>query len=290
MYKNIMINNNEIFSRIKKTFEKIKTESHPVPTDEEINSIIEEMVQYNITDIPYLQNIEEFMEQYKDKNSNVYKIENFLSEQSRIRHQQGRGELALHLLFSCSEKSKNGDIKINNKEYEIKKETGILDFAVKTYGEMPKIYNKIIEIRAFVKIVLCKFFQDSDAYKYYIENFSFKINEFKGGERMPGRIKKLKMNDFLKFDYLLSLIKNNESIKSTQEGKLLIDIIDNFNTNDWKNELCSSIINNYSGGILVYRQKKKNKKIIESEYVLYTDASHFIIKNLTLGNVQLKII
>jgi hypothetical protein len=280
MYKNIMINSAEIFSRVKNTFEKLKTGSHPVPNDGEINVIINEMVQNNITDIPSLQTIEEFIEQYKDKNSNVYKIEHFFSGQKRIRHQQGRGELALYLLFPNSERTKHGDIKINNKEYELKKEIQTVSFAVKTYGKMNEVYSKIVELRSFIKTILCKYFSDSDAYKYFTKNFSKKISEFGGGDKEKDR-KTPKLNDFLKFDYLISLIKNDAYINSIPEGKILIDIIGDFNTNDWKNEMCQSII--YSGGVLVLREKKM-------EYELYTDASHFFVKELTIGNVKIKII
>jgi hypothetical protein len=52
------------------------------------------------------------------------------------------------------------------------------------------------------------------------------------------------------------------------------------------------IINSYSGGVIVYRKSKKgNRKVkrVESKYELLS-ANNVIVQNLTLGNIQLKII
>ena len=253
---------NQMFKQLKDYFVKTESQSHPVPPNHKIMEIIKEMNNEGIMEIPILNSIEEFIELEKDSNSSVCKIEKFFAEQKRIKHQTGRGETAVLLMIPNAKKSnlrtkkETGDIVLNSKMYEFKKEGQILDFAVKTSGAMTKIYNEIIELRSFINLMLKNHFNNTDSYKYLVDNFSFKITEFRGGEIK----KKNKINDFELFDNLLYKIKNDTTIVSSDKGKLLLDTIKDFNTSDWKKHLCAAIINSYSGGVVVYRNRKKGNK------------------------------
>jgi hypothetical protein len=88
------------------------------------------------------------------------------------------------------------------------------------------------------------------------------------------------------------MIKSDVDIRNKITGTILIDVINNFSTYEWRKKVAQLIVKSYSGGVIVYRKNKKgNRKVkrVDSKYELL-DAKNVIVQNLTLGNIQLKII
>ena len=88
------------------------------------------------------------------------------------------------------------------------------------------------------------------------------------------------------------MIQTDENFKNNVAGSILIDTVSNFSAYEWRKTVAQMITNSYSGGVIVYRKSKKgNRKVkrVESKYE-FLSANNVIVQNLTLGNIQLKII
>ena len=54
---------------------------------------------------------------------------------------------------------------MGDKSYELKKESGIIDFAIKTRGNVTDKYNELVTIRSFCDKILNTYFVDNDITK-----------------------------------------------------------------------------------------------------------------------------
>ena len=277
-------NSTILFEQIKAGFDKIEKDINSSSYIGRINNIVNALINLNIASIPQFDNIEEFISQINDVNTDAYKVDSVFALPENIKHQTGRGELSMLMMIKGSRKSlrsnnETGDITFDGKSYELKKESGILDFAIKTRGSVTDKYNELITIRCFCDKILNTYFVDSDITKYYNDNFRKKITEFSAA-------------DFQLFDDLLIRIKNDSVIQSAELGKILCSVVNNFSTVVWRKSVAELIVNSYSGGVIVYRKRKKgNRKVkrVDSKYELL-NSNNVIVQNLTLGNIQLKIV
>lgn len=277
-------NSTILFEQIKAGFDKIEKDINSSSYIGRINNIVNALINLNIASIPQFDNIEEFISQINDVNTDAYKVDSVFALPENIKHQTGRGELSMLMMIKGSRKSlrsnnETGDITFDGKSYELKKESGILDFAIKTRGSVTDKYNELITIRCFCDKILNTYFVDSDITKYFNDNFRKKITEFSAA-------------DFQLFDDLLIRIKNDSVIQSAELGKILCSVVNNFSTVVWRKSVAELIVNSYSGGVIVYRKRKKgNRKVkrVDSKYELL-DSNNVIVQNLTLGNIQLKIV
>lgn len=277
-------NSTILFEQIKAGFDKIEKDINSSSYIGRINNIVNALINLNIASIPQFDNIEEFISQINDVNTDAYKVDSVFALPENIKHQTGRGELSMLMMIKGSRKSlrsnnETGDITFDGKSYELKKESGILDFAIKTRGSVTDKYNELITIRCFCDKILNTYFVDSDITKYFNDNFRKKITEFSAA-------------DFQLFDDLLIRIKNDSVIQSAEVGKILCSVVNNFSTVVWRKSVAELIVNSYSGGVIVYRKRKKgNRKVkrVDSKYELL-DSNNVIVQNLTLGNIQLKIV
>jgi hypothetical protein len=265
---------NQIFNSLVKIEKDITIDSS------RIKNLESSFNQKDIKDIPSFDDINQFLQQVNTIDSIAYKIDSILSCPENIKHQTGRGEMSLIFMMKNAHKSKTqsgefGDITVNDKSYELKKESGIIDFAVKTRGKVTEMYNSIIETRCMIKKFLNKYFQDLDVTKDFNQSFDKKISEFSN-------------KDFLKFESILDQIKQDNIINNSSEGKMLVDLIDNLVVSQWRKDVAREIIQSYSGGVIVYRKKKKRSNVLNKYELL--DPNKVIVYNLTLGNIQLKII
>jgi hypothetical protein len=246
--------------------------------------LVTSLTNIGINNIPQFDNVDTFLKEVNDVNSDAHKIDNVLALPENIKHQTGRGELSMFLMIANSSKSnikrgETGDVTLNNKSYELKKEGSIIDFAIRTRGNVTDKYNELITIRSFCDKILNVYFVDSDVTKYFNQYFRKKLTEFSNA-------------DFELFDDLLIMIRNNSQIKNNVVGSILVSTVSNFSAYEWRKSVAQMIINSYSGGVIVYRKNKKgNRKVkrVESKYELL-DSNNVIVQNLTLGNIQLKII
>lgn len=277
-------NSTILFEQIKAGFDKIEKDINSSSYIGRINNIVNALINLNIASIPQFDNIEEFISQINDVNTDAYKVDSVFALPENIKHQTGRGELSMLMMIKGSRKSlrsnnETGDITFDGKSYELKKESGILDFAIKTRGSVTDKYNELITIRCFCDKILNTYFVDSDITKYFNDNFRKKITEFSAA-------------DFQLFDDLLIRIKNDSVVQSAEVGKILCSVVNNFSTVVWRKSVAELIVNSYSGGVIVYRKRKKgNRKVkrVDSKYELL-DSNNVIVQNLTLGNIQLKIV
>lgn len=277
-------NSTILFEQIKAGFDKIEKDINSSSYIGRINNIVNALINLNIASIPQFDNIEEFISQINDVNTDAYKVDSVFALPENIKHQTGRGELSMLMMIKGSRKSlrsnnERGDITFDGKSYELKKESGIIDFAIKTRGSVTDKYNELITIRCFCDKILNTYFVDSDITKYFNDNFRKKITEFSAA-------------DFQLFDDLLIRIKNDSVIQSAEVGKILCSVVNNFSTVVWRKSVAELIVNSYSGGVIVYRKRKKgNRKVkrVDSKYELL-DSNNVIVQNLTLGNIQLKIV
>jgi len=277
-------NSTILFEQIKAGFDKIEKDINSSSYIGRINNIVNALINLNIASIPQFDNIEEFISQINDVNTDAYKVDSVFALPENIKHQTGRGELSMLMMIKGSRKSlrsnnETGDITFDGKSYELKKESGIIDFAIKTRGSVTDKYNELITIRCFCDKILNTYFVDSDITKYFNDNFRKKITEFSAA-------------DFQLFDDLLIRIKNDSVIQSAEVGKILCSVVNNFSTVVWRKSVAELIVNSYSGGVIVYRKRKKgNRKVkrVDSKYELL-DSNNVIVQNLTLGNIQLKIV
>jgi len=277
-------NSTILFEQIKAGFDKIEKDINSTSYIGRINNIVNALINLNIASIPQFDNIEEFISQINDVNTDAYKVDSVFALPENIKHQTGRGELSMLMMIKGSRKSlrsnnETGDITFDGKSYELKKESGIIDFAIKTRGSVTDKYNELITIRCFCDKILNTYFVDSDITKYFNDNFRKKITEFSAA-------------DFQLFDDLLIRIKNDSVIQSAELGKILCSVVNNFSTVVWRKSVAELIVNSYSGGVIVYRKRKKgNRKVkrVDSKYELL-DSNNVIVQNLTLGNIQLKIV
>ena len=277
-------NSTILFEQIKAGFDKIEKDINSSSYIGRINNIVNALINLNIASIPQFDNIEEFISQINDVNTDAYKVDSVFALPENIKHQTGRGELSMLMMIKGSRKSlrsnnETGDITFDGKSYELKKESGILDFAIKTRGSVTDKYNELITIRCFCDKILNTYFVDSDITKYFNDNFRKKITEFSAA-------------DFQLFDDLLIRIKNDSVIQSAELGKILCSVVNNFSTVVWRKSVAELIVNSYSGGVIVYRKRKKgNRKVkrVDSKYELL-NSNNVIVQNLTLGNIQLKIV
>jgi hypothetical protein len=277
-------NSTILFEQIKAGFDKIEKDINSSSYIGRINNIVNALINLNIASIPQFDNIEEFISQINDVNTDAYKVDSVFALPENIKHQTGRGELSMLMMIKGSRKSlrsnnETGDITFDGKSYELKKESGILDFAIKTRGSVTDKYNELITIRCFCDKILNTYFVDSDITKHFNDNFRKKITEFSAA-------------DFQLFDDLLIRIKNDSVIQSAELGKILCSVVNNFSTVVWRKSVAELIVNSYSGGVIVYRKRKKgNRKVkrVDSKYELL-DSNNVIVQNLTLGNIQLKIV
>lgn len=277
-------NSTILFEQIKAGFDKIEKDINSSSYIGRINNIVNALINLNIASIPQFDNIEEFISQINDVNTDAYKVDSVFALPENIKHQTGRGELSMLMMIKGSRKSlrsnnETGDITFDGKSYELKKESGIIDFAIKTRGSVTDKYNELITIRCFCDKILNTYFVDSDITKYFNDNFRKKITEFSAA-------------DFQLFDDLLIRIKNDSVIQSAELGKILCSVVNNFSTVVWRKSVAELIVNSYSGGVIVYRKRKKgNRKVkrVDSKYELL-DSNNVIVQNLTLGNIQLKIV
>lgn len=274
-------NSTTFFSdQIKNGLDKLKTQSH----QSKIDTLVASLTNIGINSIPQFDSVDTFLKEVNDVNSDAHKIDNVLASPENIKHQTGRGELSMFLMIANSRKSiikrgETGDVTLGDKSYELKKESGIIDFAIKTRGDVTDKYNELVTIRSFCDKILNTYFVDSDITKYFNQYFRKKITEFAS-------------SDFELFDDLLTMIKTNKNIKNNTVGNILIDTISDFSAYKWRKSVAQMIINSYSGGVIVYRKSKKgNRKVkrVESKYE-FLSANNVIVQNLTLGNIQLKII
>lgn len=277
-------NSTILFEQIKAGFDKIEKDINSSSYIGRINNIVNALINLNIASIPQFDNITDFISQINDVNTDAYKVDSVFALPENIKHQTGRGELSMLMMIKGSRKSlrsnnETGDITFDGKSYELKKESGILDFAIKTRGSVTDKYNELITIRCFCDKILNTYFVDSDITKYFNDNFRKKITEFSAA-------------DFQLFDDLLIRIKNDSVIQSAEVGKILCSVVNNFSTVVWRKSVAELIVNSYSGGVIVYRKRKKgNRKVkrVDSKYELL-DSNNVIVQNLTLGNIQLKIV
>ena len=277
-------NSTILFEQIKAGFDKIEKDINSSSYIGRINNIVNALINLNIASIPQFDNIEEFISQINDVNTDAYKVDSVFALPENIKHQTGRGELSMLMMIKGSRKSlrsnnETGDITFDGKSYELKKESGIIDFAIKTRGSVTDKYNELITIRCFCDKILNTYFVDSDITKYFNDNFRKKITEFSAA-------------DFQLFDDLLIRIKNDSVVQSAEVGKILCSVVNNFSTVVWRKSVAELIVNSYSGGVIVYRKRKKgNRKVkrVDSKYELL-DSNNVIVQNLTLGNIQLKIV
>ena len=277
-------NSTILFEQIKAGFDKIEKDINSSSYIGRINNIVNALINLNIASIPQFDNIEEFISQINDVNTDAYKVDSVFALPENIKHQTGRGELSMLMMIKGSRKSlrsnnETGDITFDGKSYELKKESGILDFAIKTRGSVTDKYNELITIRCFCDKILNTYFVDSDITKYFNDNFRKKITEFSAA-------------DFQLFDDLLIRIKNDSVVQSAEVGKILCSVVNNFSTVVWRKSVAELIVNSYSGGVIVYRKRKKgNRKVkrVDSKYELL-NSNNVIVQNLTLGNIQLKIV
>lgn len=277
-------NSTILFEQIKAGFDKIEKDINSSSYIGRINNIVNALINLNIASIPQFDNITDFISQINDVNTDAYKVDSVFALPENIKHQTGRGELSMLMMIKGSRKSlrsnnETGDITFDGKSYELKKESGILDFAIKTRGSVTDKYNELITIRCFCDKILNTYFVDSDITKYFNDNFRKKITEFSAA-------------DFQLFDDLLIRIKNDSVIQSAELGKILCSVVNNFSTVVWRKSVAELIVNSYSGGVIVYRKRKKgNRKVkrVDSKYELL-DSNNVIVQNLTLGNIQLKIV
>jgi hypothetical protein len=271
---------NQIKNGLLKLEKKNKSESHLSRVDHLVTSLTD----IGINKLPQFDSVDEFLNEVNDVNSDAHKIDNVLALPENIKHQTGRGELSMFLMLGDSRKSnikrgETGDVTLNDKSYELKKESGIIDFAIKTRGEVTDRYNELVMIRSFCDKILNAYFVDSNVTKYFNQYFRKKITEFSSA-------------DFELFDNLLAMIKSDTDIRNKITGTILIDVINNFSAYEWRKKVAQLIVKSYSGGVIVYRKSKKgNRKVkrVDSKYELL-DAKNVIVQNLTLGNIQLKII
>lgn len=277
-------NSTILFEQIKAGFDKIEKDINSSSYIGRINNIVNALINLNIASIPQFDNITDFISQINDVNTDAYKVDSVFALPENIKHQTGRGELSMLMMIKGSRKSlrsnnETGDITFDGKSYELKKESGILDFAIKTRGSVTDKYNELITIRCFCDKILNTYFVDSDITKYFNDNFRKKITEFSAA-------------DFQLFDDLLIRIKNDSVVQSAEVGKILCSVVNNFSTVVWRKSVAELIVNSYSGGVIVYRKRKKgNRKVkrVDSKYELL-DSNNVIVQNLTLGNIQLKIV
>lgn len=277
-------NSTILFEQIKAGFDKIEKDINSSSYIGRINNIVNALINLNIASIPQFDNITDFISQINDVNTDAYKVDSVFALPENIKHQTGRGELSMLMMIKGSRKSlrsnnETGDITFDSKSYELKKESGILDFAIKTRGSVTDKYNELITIRCFCDKILNTYFVDSDITKYFNDNFRKKITEFSAA-------------DFQLFDDLLIRIKNDSVVQSAEVGKILCSVVNNFSTVVWRKSVAELIVNSYSGGVIVYRKRKKgNRKVkrVDSKYELL-NSNNVIVQNLTLGNIQLKIV
>lgn len=277
-------NSTILFEQIKAGFDKIEKDINSSSYIGRINNIVNALINLNIASIPQFDNITDFISQINDVNTDAYKVDSVFALPENIKHQTGRGELSMLMMIKGSRKSlrsnnETGDITFDGKSYELKKESGILDFAIKTRGSVTDKYNELITIRCFCDKILNTYFVDSDITKYFNDNFRKKITEFSAA-------------DFQLFDDLLIRIKNDSVVQSAEVGKILCSVVNNFSTVVWRKSVAELIVNSYSGGVIVYRKRKKgNRKVkrVDSKYELL-NSNNVIVQNLTLGNIQLKIV
>ena len=271
--------------QIKRGLDKIEKNIESQSHQTKIDNLFKSLVNIGVDHIPQFNDVDSFIKEVNDVNSIAYKIDNILASPENIKHQTGRGELSMFLMIPNSRKSnvkkngENGDVTFDNKSYELKKESNIIDFAIKTRGDVTDKYNDLITIRTFCDKILNSYFVGNEITNYFNQYFRKKLTEFSN-------------NDFELFDDVLTMIKTDKVIINSVTGKILLDLIKDFSIDEWRKNVAQSIINSYSGGVIVYRKKKKgNRKIkrIESKYELL-NANNVIVQNLTLGNIQLKII
>lgn len=272
-----------LFNQVKIGLDKIEKNLNSHNYVDKIEKLVESFVKVGITEIPQFDNVDDFISEVNSKDSVSFKIDNILSLPENIKHQTGRGELSMLLMVKNSRKSnvknETGDVTLNNKSYELKKESGIIDFAIKTRGKVTDSYNELVTIRSLCDKILNTYFIENYVTNYFNNFFRKKITEFSN-------------KDFKHFSYVLELIKNDENIKNNEVGNFLIKTIGNFSVQDWRKNVAKIIIESYSGGVVVYRKfRKGNRKVkpVESKYELL-NVDNVIVQNLTLGNIQLKII
>lgn len=269
--------------QIKNGLDKLETKSKQSRIVN-IDTLVASLTNIGINSIPQFDNVDTFLKEVNDVNSDAHKIDNVLASPENIKHQTGRGELSVFLMIANSRKSiikrgETGDVTLGDKSYELKKESGIIDFAIKTRGNVTDKYNELVTIRSFCDKILNTYFVDSDITKYFNQYFRKKVTEFSS-------------SDFELFDTLLTMIKTDENFKNNVAGSILINTVSNFSAYEWRKTVAQMIINSYSGGVIVYRKSKKgNRKVkrVESKYE-FLSANNVIVQNLTLGNIQLKII
>ena len=238
-------NSTTFFSdQIKNGLDKLKTQSH----QSKIDTLVASLTNIGINSIPQFDNVDTFLKEVNDVNSDAHKIDNVLASPENIKHQTGRGELSVFLMIANSRKSiikrgETGDVTLGDKSYELKKESGIIDFAIKTRGNVTDKYNELVTIRSFCDKILNTYFVDSDITKYFNQYFRKKVTEFSS-------------SDFELFDTLLTMIKTNDNFKNNVAGNILIDTVGNFSAYEWRKTVAQMIINSYSGGVIVYRKSK----------------------------------
>ena len=201
-------NSTILFEQIKAGFDKIEKDINSSSYIGRINNIVNALINLNIASIPQFDNITDFISQINDVNTDAYKVDSVFALPENIKHQTGRGELSMLMMIKGSRKSlrsnnETGDITFDGKSYELKKESGILDFAIKTRGSVTDKYNELITIRCFCDKILNTYFVDSDITKYFNDNFRKKITEFSAA-------------DFQLFDDLLIRIKNDSVVQSAE--------------------------------------------------------------------------
>lgn len=270
--------------QIKQGLDKIEKKTSAHLSQERVNKLVSSFINIGINKIPQFDSVDAFIKEVNDVTSDAHKIDNVLALPENIKHQTGRGELSMFLMMEDSRKSnfkrgETGDVTFDSKSYELKKESGIIDFAIKTRGEVTDKYNELITIRSFCDKILNCYFTDSEVTVYFNKYFRKKITEFSN-------------SDFELFDNLLNTIKSDEIINNNVIGKILVDTVNNFSVMQWRKDVAKMIVNSYTGGVIVYRKSKKgNRKVkrVDSKYELL-DSNKVIVQNLTLGNIQLKII
>ena len=118
-----MISNSTTFfsEQIKNGLDKIETKSHQF----RIDNLVTSLTNIGINNIPQFDNVDTFLKEVNDVNSDAHKIDNVLALPENIKHQTGRGELSMFLMIANSSKSnikrgETGDVTLNNKSYELK--------------------------------------------------------------------------------------------------------------------------------------------------------------------------
>ena len=99
-----MSSNSTIFfsEQIKKGLDKIEKRTGSQSHQSKIDNLVISLTNIGINNIPQFDNVDTFLKEVNDVNSDAYKIDNVLASPENIKHQTGRGELSMFLMIDNS--------------------------------------------------------------------------------------------------------------------------------------------------------------------------------------------